>query len=59
MFRIKPHTRQRCSEDTNKTLCAPGDSTETEQDLPLSVLVSPMEVQVSSGPSQGQGIWVQ
>ena len=24
MFKIKPHTCQRCSEDTNKTLCAPG-----------------------------------
>ena len=24
MFKIKPHTCQRCSEGTNKTLCAPG-----------------------------------
>ena len=24
MFRIKPQTHQRCSEGTNKTLCAPG-----------------------------------
>ena len=23
-FRIKPHTCQRCSEGSNKTLCAPG-----------------------------------
>ena len=39
-FRIKPHTRQRHSESPNKTLCRPGDSTETEADLPLSVSVS-------------------
>ena len=34
-FRIKPHTRQRCSEGSNKTLCTPGsrDPTETEADL--------------------------
>ena len=37
MFRIKPHTCQRCSESSNKTLCAPGDPTETEPDLFLSV----------------------
>ena len=38
-FRIKSHTRQRCSEGSNKTLCTPGsrDPTETEPDLPLSV----------------------
>ena len=36
-FRIKPHTHQRCLEGSNKTLCAPGDPTETESDLPLSV----------------------
>ena len=36
-FRIKPHTHQRLSEGSNKTLCAPGKPTETELDLPLSV----------------------
>ena len=36
-FRIKPHSYQRCLEGSNKTLCAPGDPTETESDLPLSV----------------------
>ena len=36
-FRVKPHTCQRCSEGSNKTLCTPGDPTETEPDLPLSV----------------------
>ena len=36
-FRIKPHTHQRRSEGSNKTLFTPGDSTETESDLPLSV----------------------
>ena len=29
-FRIKPDTHQRCSEGSNKTLCAPGDPTETK-----------------------------
>ena len=35
-FRIKPHTHQRCSEGSNKTVYAPGprDPTETEPDLP-------------------------
>ena len=37
-FRInKPHTCQRCSKGSNKTLCAPGGPTETEPDLPLSI----------------------
>ena len=60
MFRIKPHTHQRCSDGSNKALCTPGprDPTETEPDLPLSVGVSPAEVQVSSGLWQGQGLWV-
>ena len=37
VFRIKPHTHQRCSEGSNKALCTPGNPTETEPDLPLSV----------------------
>ena len=37
MFRIKPHTHWRCSEDSNKTLHAPWDPTETEPDQCLSV----------------------
>jgi len=37
VFRIKPHTHQRCSEGSNKTLYAPGDPTETKPNLPLSV----------------------
>ena len=36
-FRIKSHTHQTCSEGSNKILCTPGDPTETEPDLPLSV----------------------
>ena len=47
-FSIKPHTYQRRSEGPNKILCAPGEPTETETDLPLRVWVSPVEVQVSS-----------
>ena len=58
-FRIKPHTHQRHSEGLDKTLCTPGDPTETEPDLPLSGRVSPAEVQVSSGLLQGQGLSVQ
>ena len=39
MFTLKLHTRQRCLDGSNKTLCAQGhrDPTETEPDLPLSV----------------------
>ena len=48
-FRSKPHTHQRCLESSNKTLCTPGDPTETEPDLPLSVSVSPAEIWVNSG----------
>ena len=36
-FRIKYHTHQRHSEGSDKTLCTPGDPTETEPDLPLGV----------------------
>ena len=59
VFRIKPHTHHRRSQGSNKNLCAPGDPTENEPDLPLSVWVSPEEVWVSSGLPQGQGLWVQ
>ena len=37
-FSIKHHTRQRRMEGSNKTLCAPGDPTETEPDLPVECL---------------------
>ena len=59
IFRIKLHTCQRCSEDSNKTLCTPKDPTDIEPDLTLSVWVSPEEVRASSGLPQGQGLWVQ
>ena len=36
-FRIKPHTFQRHSEGSDQILWVPGNSTETELDLPLSV----------------------
>ena len=36
-FRIKPHTHQRYLEGSNRTLCTPGDPTETEPDLPLRI----------------------
>ena len=56
-FRIKPHMHQRCSEVSNKALCAPGPRgpTEIEPDLPLSVWISPAEARVSSGLLQGRG----
>ena len=52
-FRIKSHTHQRYLEGSNKTLSASGVPTETEPDLPLSVWVSPMEVQ--QWPATGAG----
>ena len=42
----------------NKTLCASGDPTETEPDLPLTVWVSPEEVRVGGGLPQGEVFWV-
>ena len=36
-FIIKPYTHKRHSGRSDKTLCAPGDPTETEPDLPLSI----------------------
>ena len=42
-----------------QNLYAPGDPTDTEPGLPLSVWVSPAEVRVSSGLPRGQGLWVQ
>ena len=58
MFQIKPHTHQRCSEDSNKPF-VPQDP-ETPQRLRQNcVWVSPAEVQVSNGLLQGQGLWVQ
>ena len=59
MFRIKPHTCQRCWEGSNKILCTPEELTENKPDLPLSVWVSPVKVQVSSGLLQGKGLCVQ
>ena len=59
VFRIKSHTCQRCSEGSHKTLCVPGYPTEMEPDLPWSVWASSVEVPVSSGLPQGQGLWVQ
>ena len=54
VFTITPHTCQRCSEGSNKTLCAPGprDPPETEPDLPLSVSCRRMGQQC---PAMGAG----
>ena len=41
--RIKLHICQRHLECSSKTLCIPGDSTETEPELPLGVWVSPVD----------------
>ena len=57
----QPHTCQRCSKCTNKTLCASGprDPTETELDLPLDVCGSLEAAWISTGLLQGQGLWLQ
>ena len=52
MFRIKPHTHQRCLEGSNKSLCTQGDTTETEPDLPLSVSCGGTGQQL---PAEGAG----
>ena len=52
---MKPHTHQRCLEGSNETLSTPGEPTEIEPDLLLSVLVSLVEVWVSSGLTQNRG----
>ena len=58
MFRIKSHTHQRNSEGSNNP-CVHQDP-ETPQRLSQNcVWVSPVEVRVSSGLPQGQGLWVQ
>ena len=55
------HTHQRCSEGSNKTLCAPGPKgpTETEPDLSLNFWVSPAEAGVSSDLLWRQRLWLQ
>ena len=58
MFRIKPHTRQRLSEGSNRP-CAHQDP-ETPQGLSQScVWVCPVDVRVSRGLLRGQGLGVQ
>ena len=49
-FRIKPQSRQRRSEGSNKSV---------HQDPETPQRLSPEEVWVSSGLPQGQGLWVQ
>ena len=57
-FRIKPHSLQRCSEGSKKP--SVHQDPETPQRLRQNcVWVSPVEVRVSSGLPQGQGLWVQ
>ena len=57
-FRIKPHSRRRRSEGSNQP-CVHQDP-ETPRRLRQNyVWVSPMEVWVSSGMLQRQGLWVQ
>ena len=58
MFRIKSHSCQRHLEGSNKPCVHQGP--ETPQRLNQNcVWVFPVEVRVSSGLSQGQGLWVQ
>ena len=57
LFRIKPHTHQRCSEDSNKILCTPEprDPTETEPELCLSVFCGGMGLQWTPAGSGALG----
>ena len=55
-FRIKPHTCQRCSEGSKKTLCTRIQRPHRDRAIP--VFESSVEVQVCSGLPQGQGLWV-
>ena len=58
MFRIKPHSHQRHSEGSNKPWAH--QDAETPQRLKQnSIWASPVEVWVSTGLPQGQGLWVQ
>ena len=58
MFRIKPHTCQRHSEDSDKP-CVHRDPESLQRLSQDCVWVSPAEVQVSNGLPQGQRLWVQ
>ena len=56
--RIKPYTHQRQLEGSNKP-CVHQDPETPQRPSQNCVGVSPVEVQVSSGLPQGQGLWVQ
>ena len=57
-FRLKPLIHQRCSEGSNKP-CVHQDPEMPQRLSQNCVWVSPVEVWVSSGLPQGQGLWVQ
>ena len=54
-FRIKPHTCQRRSEGSNKTLCAPGEPTETEPDVAFECLTVSCRGVCQQWPATGAG----
>ena len=56
-FRIKPHTCQRCSEGSNKT-CTHQNPEIPKRLSQNCVGMPPVEVRVSCGLPQGQGLWV-
>ena len=60
-FKIKPHAHQRCSEGSNKLLCAPGprDPTEAESELCASVSCGGMGHQwpAAGAGALGVGDW--
>ena len=56
--RIKPHISQRCSEGSNKP-CAHRDTGTPQRLRQNCVGGSPVEVRVSSGMPQREGLWVQ
>ena len=57
-IRIKPHTRQRCSEGSNKP-CMHQDPDTPKRLSQNGNRMPPAEVWVSSELLQGQGLWVQ
>ena len=57
VFRINPHSCQRHSEGSNKP-CVHQDPGTPQILRQNCVWASPVEVQVSSGLMQGQGLWV-
>ena len=55
----KSHLDSNALSARDTRVCTRTQRPHTDPDLPLSVQLSPVEVWVSSGLLQGQGLWVQ